>query len=232
MSRSESPGGDNPSYVVKSYNAFSGGHCDPSHLALFTRTVDDVRALLLAQDVIYVGGGNTVNLLAVWRAQGVDVDPARGLGARGAARRPLRRLDVLVRGRRDGVLRAPPDDALATGSACCPAAIVPHYAARRDAYTARCAPGSRRASRADDGVALHFVDRRLAAVVASRPGRHAYRVGVVGGRVVEAPLEPVVVPGATPFRAATATAPDADGVQAALAAVADQPASRATSGGR
>jgi dipeptidase E len=65
-------GGDNPSYTVKLYNAFSGGHCDPSHLALFNRTVDDARALLLAQDVIYVGGGNTVNLLAVWRAQGID----------------------------------------------------------------------------------------------------------------------------------------------------------------
>jgi peptidase E len=41
-------------------------------LALFNRTVDDARSLLLAQDVIYVGGGNTVNLLAVWRAQGID----------------------------------------------------------------------------------------------------------------------------------------------------------------
>lgn len=73
--------------------------------------------------------------------------------------------------------------------------------------------------RRDDGVALHFVERRLAAVVASRPGRRAVRVGVVEGRVGEAPLEPVVAPGATPLRAATATAPDADGVQAALAAV-------------
>ena len=66
-------GGDNNSYLVKFYNAFSGGHCDPCHLALFNRTVDDARAFLLAQDVIYVGGGNTVNLLAVWRAQGMDV---------------------------------------------------------------------------------------------------------------------------------------------------------------
>ena len=70
---SPTAGGDNNSYLVKFYNAFSGGHCDPCHLALFNRTVDDARAFLLSQDVIYVGGGNTVNLLAVWRAQGMDV---------------------------------------------------------------------------------------------------------------------------------------------------------------
>jgi hypothetical protein len=46
---------------------------------------------------------------------------------------------------------------------------------------------------ADDGVALHFVDRRLAAVVASREGRSAYRVGVAGDRVIEAPLRPIVL---------------------------------------
>jgi hypothetical protein len=37
------------------------------------------------------------------------------------------------------------------------------------------------------------VDRRLAAVVASREGRSAYRVGVAGGRVIEAPLRPVLL---------------------------------------
>lgn len=46
---------------------------------------------------------------------------------------------------------------------------------------------------AEDGVALHFVGRRPAAVVASREGRRAYRVGLAGDRVVEAPLRPVVL---------------------------------------
>ncbi|MGH3165070.1 MAG: Type 1 glutamine amidotransferase-like domain-containing protein [Trebonia sp.] len=44
-----------------------------SHLALFTQpNVPDVRAHLLAQDVIFVGGGSVVNLLAVWRAHRLD----------------------------------------------------------------------------------------------------------------------------------------------------------------
>ena len=44
-----------------------------SHLNLFTMpNVDDIEAHLLAQDVIWVGGGSVVNLLAVWRAHGLD----------------------------------------------------------------------------------------------------------------------------------------------------------------
>ena len=46
------------------------------------------------------------NLLAIWREHGLDVAAARGVGARDRARRPQRRRDVLVRGRRDDVGRA------------------------------------------------------------------------------------------------------------------------------
>ena len=35
--------------------------------------VPDMRAHLLAQDVIWVGGGSTANLLALWRLHGLDV---------------------------------------------------------------------------------------------------------------------------------------------------------------
>lgn len=43
-----------------------------SHLALFPMpSVPDPRAHLLAQDVVWVGGGSVVNLLAVWRAHGL-----------------------------------------------------------------------------------------------------------------------------------------------------------------
>ena len=40
--------------------------------ALFERTVADLRSFVLAQDVIWVGGGNTASLLAVWRMHGLD----------------------------------------------------------------------------------------------------------------------------------------------------------------
>jgi hypothetical protein len=46
------------------------------------RTACPLREHVLAQDVMYVGGGSMVNLLAIWRAHGLDVDPARGVAAR------------------------------------------------------------------------------------------------------------------------------------------------------
>lgn len=46
--------------------------CLPSDLPLFRRDGRDIKRFLLEQDVIYVGGGNTANLLAVWRLHGVD----------------------------------------------------------------------------------------------------------------------------------------------------------------
>ena len=63
--------GDSPAYIAKFYAAFAR-RAEASHLALFIRTVDDIDAFLLDQDVIYVGGGNTENMLAIWRVHGVD----------------------------------------------------------------------------------------------------------------------------------------------------------------
>src|SRR6476660_9086907 len=63
--------GDSPGYIASFYAAFAR-RAEASHLALFVRTVDDVESFLLDQDVIYVGGGNTENMLAIWRVHGVD----------------------------------------------------------------------------------------------------------------------------------------------------------------
>jgi len=66
--------GDAPEYVANFYRAFSGHHdCVPSDLGLFSRTVADLRSFVLGQDVVWVGGGNTASLLAVWRMHGLDL---------------------------------------------------------------------------------------------------------------------------------------------------------------
>ncbi|CAM5570263.1 putative peptidase YgaJ [Streptomyces canarius] len=66
--------GDAPGYVDRFLSAFRSRACVPAVLPLFRRELDDdaLRAFLLAQDVVYVGGGNTANMLAVWRVHGVD----------------------------------------------------------------------------------------------------------------------------------------------------------------
>jgi dipeptidase E len=104
----------------------------------------------------------------------------------------VRRVDVLVRGRITASfgrrLRA-----LEDGLGLLPGSNFPHYLTRRETYLRAIEDGLVDGIAAEDGVALHFVEHRLAAVVASREGRRAYRVGVSGGRVVEAPLRPVVL---------------------------------------
>src|SRR5215216_1833562 len=65
--------GDDPARLGGVYGAFAGSAVQVSHLSLFTMpTVADMRAHLLAQDVVWVGGGSVANLLAVWRVHGLD----------------------------------------------------------------------------------------------------------------------------------------------------------------
>ena len=62
--------GEDKSYIVNFYKAFSKLHCSPSHLEFFTRT-PDLRNLILDQDIVFVGGGNTKSMLAVWNEWGL-----------------------------------------------------------------------------------------------------------------------------------------------------------------
>jgi dipeptidase E len=67
--------GDASGYSERFLQVFRTRHdCEPSVLPLFRRELDDeaLRAFVLDQDVVYVGGGNTANMLAVWRVHGVD----------------------------------------------------------------------------------------------------------------------------------------------------------------
>lgn len=65
--------GDPADLQAAMYAAFARSGFDASHLALFPMpNVDDVRGHLLAQDVIWVGGGSVANLVAVWRAHGLE----------------------------------------------------------------------------------------------------------------------------------------------------------------
>jgi peptidase E len=65
--------GDDAARLAAVHNAFSKVGFISSHLTLFPMpNVPDVRAHLLAQDVIWVGGGSTANLLALWRLHGLD----------------------------------------------------------------------------------------------------------------------------------------------------------------
>ena len=62
-------GGDSREQIAAFHAAMGRRPCEPSVLSLFRLAEEqvDLRGHLLAQHVIYVGGGNMVNLMALWR---------------------------------------------------------------------------------------------------------------------------------------------------------------------
>jgi peptidase E len=142
------------------------------------------------QDVFYVGGGNTANLLAIWRTHGLDRLLRKAFNA-GAVLSGISAgmLCWFEGGLTDsfGGLRALDDGlGLVKGTAC------PHYdgeSERQPAYRRLIAGGAASGYAVEDGAALHFVGTRLKEVVSSRPGAAAYRVTLRRGEVVEEPLQ-------------------------------------------
>ena len=184
--------GDADGYIERFYAAFKVHRCRPSHVPLFRRT-PDLKQALLTQDIIYVGGGNTKSMLAVWR----DWDLPRLL------RRAWRSGTVLA-GISAGAIcwfRMGVTDSWGnglTGMACLgllPGTCCPHYDGepeRRPALHRLVASGAVPAALAlDDGVAAHFIERKLSRIVSSRPEALGYEVRREASRVVEVEL-PVV----------------------------------------
>ena len=63
--------GDNSLYKLNFYRAFSKLDCITSHIDFFSRT-KNLKEKVLTQDIIYVGGGNTKSMLAVWKEWNLD----------------------------------------------------------------------------------------------------------------------------------------------------------------
>jgi dipeptidase E len=171
--------GDSDSYVARFYRAFAEHDCLPSDLALFDRNVGDLRAHVLEQDVIYVGGGNTLSLLGVWRAHGLDVILGDALDAGAVLCGVSAGMNCWFEASVTdsfGPHLSPLNDGLGFvgGSAC------PHYDSeeqRRPVYHRLVAAGFPDGYAADDGAALHFTGSDvLAEVVAAEEGARGYRI--------------------------------------------------------
>jgi len=182
--------GAEPADVIATfYDAYTRLGAKPSVLRFFQRT-PDLRALLLAQDVIYVGGGNTKSMLAVWREWGLP--------------------DVLREAWRRGIVLA----GVSAGAICwfehgvtdswadrlmplaclgfLPDTCCPHYDSEAD----------RRPTVHDlvgrsvvppvlalhDGAAAHFIGRRLHRVVTWKPTAKGLAVRRLRGQTVETEL--------------------------------------------
>ena len=64
--------GDDESYRRRFYSAYKKLECETSHLSLFSPPEGDLRDFVMDKDIFYVGGGNTRNLLVLWKEWGLD----------------------------------------------------------------------------------------------------------------------------------------------------------------
>jgi peptidase E len=204
-----SASGDADHYVVRFYRHFAATRCEPSHLSLFRRerAPAEPREHLLAQDLIYVGGGSLTSLIGVWRAHGIDTI-LREAWERGVLLCGLSAGSLCWFGEGVSTFHGPPERVRGLGFL--PWSNTVHYSSepvRRQALFQWLGEGMAPAYAADDGAALHFVGDDLAQVVASRPGARAYRVELRHGHVVTTRLatrylgDPAHVPLITPVQA-------------------------------
>ncbi len=187
--------GDADHYVVRFYRRFST-IADTSHLSLFRRdrgggaVEGDIESHLMAQDLIYVGGGSVLSLIGAWMAHGIDRILER-----------CWRAGVVLCGLSAGSLcwfrealtafHGPPE--VVRGVGLLPWSNCVHYDAepeRAVEFRAAIASGQLCSGYgADDGAALHFVGGDLAEVVTSRERARACRVEGVGGEAIETALQ-------------------------------------------
>src|SRR5215216_3466110 len=182
--------GDADDYIVRFYRHFAASRCEPSHVSLFRRDcgTDYVRAHLLDQDPVYVGGGSVICLMGVLRAHRLDVALREaweaGVVLCGLSAGSLCWFEEAMTGCHGTSLPVQGIGLISTSNAV-------HYdkeAHRRPAYHLAVGSGMPGGYAVDDGAALHFVGESLARVVSLRPEARAYRVDAIDGDVVELPL--------------------------------------------
>ena len=145
---------------------------------------DDIDGLVRAQDVVIVGGGNTANMLAIWRLHGVE-DALRRAYAAG----------TVLSGWSAGCLCwfeggitdsfTPELGALRDGLGLLAGSACPHYdsqEARRPVYAREIAAGLAPGIALEDGVAARYDDERLVEIVSARADGRAFHVDANGER--------------------------------------------------
>jgi peptidase E len=177
--------GDSEAGIVSFYDRFAR-RAEASHLLTFPYPPDDLRGLILSQDAICVSGGNTANMLAIWKAHGIDL-----------LLREAWESGTVLWGASAGMIcwfEAGVTDSFGprlTGMDCLgflPGSACPHYDGeelRRPRYHELVAGGFPEGIAADDGVAVRYAGAEIAEIVTCRPGAGAYRVTREGEQQLE-----------------------------------------------
>ena len=192
--------GDTSEQIGRFYAAFGERPCEPSDLSLFRlgRRPMALRDHLLEQDLIYVGGGSLLNLLAVWEAHelGAILSLAwrQGIVLAGQSAGAMCWFEAGIT-KSSGQPEAEAGLGLLAGSLCV------HYnnePERRAAYLEAVGDGMPDGYGLDDYAGLIWEGIGPPSAVTARRGARAYKVTSSDTGVVESPLPARFLPAPAP----------------------------------
>ncbi|MBM7646003.1 peptidase E [Scopulibacillus daqui] len=183
--------GDSKDYISRFYNFFNKQNCNPAHLSLFKPPTRDIEGFVLEKDIIYVGGGNTKNLLVLWKEWGLDSIFRKawnkGVVLAGISAGSLCWFEEGVTDSFGEGLEPIKCLGFLRGSNC------PHYDGeldRRPSYHKLIRSNNIQSGIAiDDGAAVHYIDQTISNVVSSRTKAKAYKV-YNDNKVIEEEITP------------------------------------------
>jgi dipeptidase E len=183
--------GDPEDQIARFRRAFAERDCVPDVISLFRLGENpvDLREELLRQDVIDAGGGSMLNLMAIWRAHGLD-EILRDCWSEG----------ILICGQsagamiwfEGGITSSQGDPAVAAGLGLLPGSACVHYLTepvRRRRFLRAIAAGELEPGLGlEDQTGALFEDTDLVETLSARDGAEVWEATLDGGRVAETEL--------------------------------------------
>ena len=184
--------GELDSYIVNFYKVFSKLQCSPNHLSFFKRT-PDLQKLMAEQDVIFVGGGNTKSMLAVWREWQLDeyLSEAynRGVVMSGVSAGAICWFQQGITDSWESELKVMPCLEFVDGVCC------PHYdeEPERRPATKKLLTNNiyQEVIGIEGGCALHIQDGNIFKAVSFSKNKNSYRVTAKDNQIIESPIDSI-----------------------------------------
>jgi dipeptidase E len=189
--------GDSEEYIERFHAALETLETEHSHLSLTRYNQQAPHEHLLDQDVIYVGGGNSFQMLLVWRAHGIDKTFRqaweKGIILCGISAGSLCWFSGSITDSWGHPLRV-----LNDGLGFLPESHCPHYDGepeRQNIYEESIANGELPPGIAvEDSCGVLYRGTQLVEAVCSVPGKTAYRVTADGGKAKLTPIPTRTLP--------------------------------------
>ena len=183
---------ENSDYIVNFYTAFSSLNCNAKHVSLFKNT-PNLESIISDSDIIYIGGGNTKSMLAVFKEWGLDKLLLKaykdGKILAGVSAGAICWFDQGITDSWDDGLRVLDCMGILKGVCC------PHYDGEVDRK-----PSVEKFLKSneidacfciEDGAAIHYQNNRFKTAVAFYQNKNAYEVKLNRGSIKETPLKKI-----------------------------------------